>query len=174
MLCNPLDLAKVLMTAERTRGQYSNSMHALACVAQQEGVRKGLWRASGVTVLRAALASAAQLTAYDYAKALLRGGAGSAAVHEATWVHLGASVAAAVAYTTASAPADLIKSRVMAQPCGPERLGPMGCAVQTVRSEGIGALWTGWAASTGRLLPVVLVVFPLMERLRLLLGVSAF
>ena len=51
-VCNPFDLAKVLMSAEKTRGTYSNSIHALVSVAQEEGLFRGLWRASGVTMVR--------------------------------------------------------------------------------------------------------------------------
>ena len=40
------------MSAEKTRGTYSNSIHALVSVAQEEGLFRGLWRASGVTMVR--------------------------------------------------------------------------------------------------------------------------
>jgi hypothetical protein len=46
--------------------------------------------------------------------------------------------------------------------------------VAIVRAEGPLGLWRGWGVSTARLLPVIVLVFPAMERFRLLLGIGAF
>ena len=185
-MCNPFDLAKVLMSAQNTKGRYSNSVHALASVASEEGVWKGLWRASGATMLRATMASGAQLATYDTAKSAAantfkamtdRGIASPFGFAEATLVSAAASMLAAVAYTTAAAPADFVRSRLMARTNsdrGDERLGVLGCVAKAVRTEGIFALWTGWWPSTLRLMPVVVLVFPLMERFRLILGIGAY
>ena len=55
-----------------------------------------------------------------------------------------------------------------------EDASAIDCVLRAVRAEGIGALWTGWWPATLRLLPVVLLVFPLMEHFRLILGIGAF
>lgn len=182
------------MTAEATRGLYANSFDALATIARADGVR-GLWRASGVNMLRASVASGAQLTAYDAAKAAAAAAAGGDASGGGPaalllrWVAAdrlaGGAVAAmvcscvaAVAYTSASAPVDLVKSKLMAvkgfAPPGAAGTTAAGVVLSVVRAEGPKGLWRGWGVSTMRLLPVVVLVFPAMEHLRLVLGVGAF
>ena len=46
---------------------------------------------------------------------------------------------------------------------------PLACA-----ADGVGVLFRGWGASFARLLPVLLLVFPLLERLRVAFGVGVF
>jgi hypothetical protein len=179
-ICSPFDLAKVLMTADgaKTKGvngaaSYANSLDALVTVARREGVWGGLWRASGVSMVRAAVASGAQLATYDYAKTAIA--AGSAIPTTSPVVHLVASLFAALAYTTASAPLDLVKSRVMAQGSNlSKRRGAIATAADVLRNEGVLNFWRGWWAATLRLMPIVVFVFPLMEQLRILLGVGTF
>jgi hypothetical protein len=72
-LCSPFDLVKVQLSAPATRGRFANSLDALATVALAEGPR-ALWRAGGATVLRAAVASGAQLATYDLTKAAIAAG----------------------------------------------------------------------------------------------------
>lgn len=191
-ICSPFDLAKVLMTAEGVKSKdnrndstehengsinqsYVNSLDALFTVARLEGIWNGLWRASGVSMIRAGVASGVQLATYDHTKAAL--GAVSGLGKQNPVVHLGASLFAALAYTTTSAPLDLIKSRVMAQGTVPEkscRKGAYATARDILYTEGIGSFWRGWWPATIRLVPIVILVFPLMEQLRLLLGVDSF
>jgi hypothetical protein len=195
-LTSPLDLAKVRMVAQCSDAEtgppkgkggrrYANSLDALMTIAREEGFGfGGLWRGCWAAVLRAGLASGAQLTAYDAAKAVALSAAGAAAcrAHPAV-VAAFASQAAALAYTTAAAPADLIKSRLMAQrahsvvggePSAHARSSVLEAAVGVVRDEGVLALWRGWVPATLTLMPVVAIVFPLMEFFRSLLGVGSF
>jgi hypothetical protein len=104
-----------------------------------------------------------------------------------------ASVCAAVAYTTAAAPVDLVRSRLMAaaattadtpEPGGggsgigrsarPDTAGAFAMCAAVVQREGIIVLWRGWGPATASLVPVVVLVFPLMERLRSILGVGLY
>eukprot|EP00613_Pedinella_sp_CCMP2098_P012645 CAMPEP_0171649592 /NCGR_PEP_ID=MMETSP0990-20121206/36944_1 /TAXON_ID=483369 /ORGANISM="non described non described, Strain CCMP2098" /LENGTH=402 /DNA_ID=CAMNT_0012227637 /DNA_START=91 /DNA_END=1299 /DNA_ORIENTATION=- len=209
LLTSPLDLAKVRMMAQSRQAQqptngttsssssnsktnkqcvdgpvqknvkYANSFDALFTIAREEGLVGGLWRASGTSVLRAVMASGAQLGAYDVAKAFALT-AGIAGYHPAAASAL-ASQAAAVAYTTAAAPVDLVKNRLMAQQLSdrsqedkPTRFVTLRMIAGVVRSEGLWALWRGWVPATLSLMPVVAIVFPLMELLRSLMGVGAF
>ncbi len=99
---------------------------------------------------------------------------------QAPLLQAGASLLAGLAYTTAAAPVDLVRSRLMAQPRASwppgsaGGAGLAGLARGVVAAGGVAALWRGWAPATARLLPVVLLVFPLMEALRTLLGVGAY
>jgi len=73
---------------------------------------------------------------------------------EGTALHFTASFVAGLAATTLAAPADLVKSRVMADRKGGKGglySGPIDCLVKTVRHEGALALFRGWTASYVRL-----------------------
>jgi len=202
-LASPLDLAKVMLAAQSRKEAasrlaqggagvdggvgggaagvpaaalppgsgpfFANSLDALATVGRRDGVA-ALWRvAGGVAMLRATCASGAQLATYD----CVRGAA-------AGWGPVGltlASACGAVAYATAAAPVDLVKNRVMAAAANADpkdRPGPVAVVASVVRTEGLGALWRGWGPAVIHLLPVVCVVFPLMEQLRKLLGVGVY
>ena len=179
-LCNPFDLVKARMAA--SPDEYQNSLSALGTIAQQEGgtsssaAKRGwaaLWRGTPATSLRAALGSGAQLATYDASKRLIAqfvpGGYGLPV--------LLATCASAAAYVTAAAPADVVKTRLMVAGRGEGAVkydGPIDCLKRSVREEGLMVLYRGWGASFARLLPVLLLVFPLLERLRLAFGVGVF
>ena len=52
--------------------------------------------------------------------------------------------------------------------------GAIDCLRRSIRDEGPLVLFKGWGASFARLLPVLLIVFPLLERLRVAFGVGTF
>jgi len=167
-LTSPLDLAKINMAARATRHCFSNSLECLCTMAWAGGVRT-LWTASGVGVARAMVASGAQLCAYDVAKGL-------------ELPSVLASAVAAVAYTTVAAPMDLVRTRLMStagKKGGKEARESavtlaLGVVAAVTRAGGVRGLWRGWGAATLSLIPVVALVFPVMEALRSTLGVGAF
>lgn len=92
-----------------------------------------------------------------------------------------ATVVSAAAYVTASAPADLVKTRLMIhKPINGSAAGatlyagPLDCLRRSIDDEGLAVLFRGWGASFTRLLPVLLLVMPILERLRALFGVGGF
>lgn len=179
-LCSPLDLVKARMAVSPEA--HPNSLAALMAIALGHDART-LWRGGAATVVRAAMGSGAQLAAYDSTKrafAASFGGADSPRL-AAISIFL-ATVVSAAAHTTASAPADVVKTRLMlvgdlSGGSGEKRrayAGPLDCLRQSVSDEGIGVLFRGWGASYARLLPSMLLVMPLLEQLRALFGVGAF
>ena len=181
-LCNPFDLVKARMAALPT--DYPNSLSALAVIAQREGGAASLWRGAPATTLRAALGSGAQLVTYSSTKRLV---AASPMLPSGYGLPvLLATCASAAAYVTAAAPADLVKTRLMLsrkQQAGAGRgadaelvqyTGAIDCLRRSIRDEGPLVLFKGWGASFARLLPVLLIVFPLLERLRVAFGVGTF
>ena len=73
---------------------------------------------------------------------------------EGTALHFTASFVAGLTATTLAAPADLVKSRIMADKKGGGAAmykGPIDCLLKTVRNEGPLALFRGWTASYVRL-----------------------
>lgn len=160
--CNPLDLAKTRLQHDPDR--YANSLHALAAIPPQT-----LWVGAPASVARAASGSAGQLAAYDVVKqANLQSG------RPAELAVLVASLASSVAYVTCAAPMDVVKARLMVAPDDKTRSTVFGCLVDIWRREGPFAIFAGWLPALLRLLPTTLLVFPLLEKFRLILGAGAF
>ena len=86
-------------------------------------------------------------------------------------LHLVASISAAFAATTASQPADLIKSRMMSDKDCKFR-GTFDCIKYTFRHDGFLGFFRGWTPSFARLCPHFCVSLPLFEQTRKLLGLS--
>ena len=136
--------------------------------------------AMAATIVRAALGSGAQLASYDQAKRSLTALLSSCPGGSAMAITL-ATVVSAAAYVTASAPADLVKTRLMIhKPNNGSAAGatlyagPLDCLRRSIDDEGLAVLFRGWGASFTRLLPVLLLVMPILERLRALFGVGGF
>lgn len=71
----------------------------------------------------------------------------------------------------------MIKTRLMASReagDGRRHATILGAASELVRAEGVAALWRGWLPATLSLMPIVAIVFPLMEWLRAAMGVGVF
>ena len=162
LLVAPLDLVKTRL--QRDPGRYASSSAALRAVARDRGAA-GLWTAAAPTVIRAAAASAAQLTTYSAVKARVAAAAPALAVPIAT-------VAAAVAYVTAASPADVVRATMMVAPDGSPQTA--ASVVADLYRAGPSAFFRGWSPALARLLPIVLLVFPLMEWLRTFLGATVF
>ena len=80
---------------------------------------------------------------------------------------------------TLGAPADVIKTRIMNQPMnssgrGTTYTGIVDCFRQTVKNEGLGALYKGWLPTWMRMAPWSLTFFLSFEQLRRLAGLSSF
>ena len=147
---------------------------------QRVVVSAALWRGAPATTLRAALGSGAQLVTYSSAKRMV---AASPFLPSGYGLPvLVATCASAAAYVTAAAPADLVKTRLMlsreskpgADAEHVQYAGALDCLRRSVREEGVLVLFKGWGASFARLLPVLIIVFPLLERLRMAFGVGTF
>merc|ERR1712048_1252877 len=83
--------------------------------------------------------------------------------------HVAASMGAGFLSTIASSPIDLVKSRMMNQPCddaGNPKLytSPLHCLKQTVANEGIRGLFAGFWPSYLRLGPHTILVFVVVEQ----------
>jgi len=170
-LCCPTDVAKVRMQADGMLGRrrYENVAHALGSIARAEGLR-GLYGGVVPTVQRAAVVTAVELSAYDEAKSLLVSVAGCDA--RAASTHLLAAVAAGSLSALAASPADVVRSRVMNQPRdaatgrGLLYSGSFDCLAQSVRAEGVLALYKGLWPALARQGPHCCVSFLVIEQLR--------
>lgn len=95
-------------------------------------------------------------------------------------LHIVCSIISGLCATTAAAPADIIKTRIMNDRArsaeGGKKLysGVLDCLWKTVTHEGPQALLRGWVPSYLRLGPHFLISLPLLEQCRKLFGLGYF
>lgn len=154
-VCNPTDVVKVRMQAENTaagaKPRYRHVFHAFSEIFKNEGMR-GLYKGVSPTVQRAAVVASVELASYDEIKTLLIQHAGMGSTAAST--HLTASILAGFLCTIASSPLDVIKSRVMNQPVGPDGRGltytsTVDAFRKSVKAEGVLSLWKGFWPNFG-------------------------
>ncbi|KAF6767120.1 Mitochondrial substrate/solute carrier [Kalmanozyma brasiliensis GHG001] len=164
---NPADILLVRMTSDVNRKPadrygYPNAISGLARMTKEEGVGS-LFRGLGPNTVRAVLMNASQLATYDVFKNLLLS---SNLFSEGTALHFSASFMAGTVATTVCSPADVIKSRVMNAAGSGE--GVLKALRGDLRKEGVGFLFRGWTPAWMRLSPNTIIVFVVLEKLRLL------
>lgn len=171
---NPADVAMVRMQADGRlpacdRRNYKSVIDAISQMRKNEGITS-LWRGSSLTVNRAMLVTASQLASYDQIKEsildknLMKDGLGT---------HVTASFAAGFVASVVTNPVDVIKTRVMNMKVEPGNAPPysgaIDCAMKTVRSEGLLALYKGFIPTISRQGPFTVVLFVTLEQVRKLL-----
>lgn len=156
----PADLVKVQMQAAgsgsaarkhvegntRQLGLLGTLRHILSV----EGIA-GLWRGAGPAVQRAALVNLGELATYDQAKHTLLS---LQLVPEGLPAHVASSVASGLVASLVSTPADVIKTRLMAQRRGPVKGGESSvgssCGGGSSGGVGGGSTGSGGGSSVGR------------------------
>lgn len=144
-IANPTDVLKVRM---QVLGM-ENRLGLFACfkdVYKLEGV-SGLWRGVGPTSQRAAVIAAVELPIYDFCKHCLKSKLG-----DSVYNHFISSFLASLATAVASTPLDVIRTRLMNQrnyiitdrKSNNVYKGSLDCLIQTVKNEGIMALYKGF------------------------------
>ncbi|SJX61751.1 probable DIC1-Mitochondrial dicarboxylate carrier protein [Sporisorium reilianum f. sp. reilianum] len=168
---NPADIVLVRMTSDVNKPRaerygYPNAVSGLVRMTRDEGVAS-LFRGLAPNTVRAVLMNASQLATYDVFKTLLLS---SGYFAEGTALHFSASFMAGTVATTVCSPADVIKSRVM------NAAGSGEGIFKTLRAdlgrEGVGFLFRGWTPAWMRLSPNTIIVFVVLEKLRLLVDYS--
>ncbi|CAH2037668.1 unnamed protein product, partial [Iphiclides podalirius] len=151
LIASPTDLVKVQMQAEgrrRLQGKpprFENCRQAYAMIFNESGL-KGFWRGAVPNVQRAALVNLGDLAAYDYSKQLLIRELGMA---DSLLAHSIAAFAAGLSAAVIGTPADVLKTRLMNQPVGPDGRGSLyrgmiDCLQQSVKNEGVLSLYKGF------------------------------
>ena len=181
IISNPVDVVKVGIMAEAgaigSDGRYStglragevprwpNTLSALRSVVEEGHSLRG----AVPSVLRGMLMAASQLASYDHSKYLIC--VDLQLVADGPKAHVLCSQISAVCATLVTAPADMIKTRVMGDLHGLYR-GPLDCVMQTCQRDGVLALWRGALPSFLRIGPHFLITFPLYEQLRRYVGLG--
>ncbi|XP_046362660.1 kidney mitochondrial carrier protein 1-like [Haliotis rufescens] len=172
-IANPTDVLKVRLQAQGTSGNRDNMLCAFLNIYRTEGL-PGLWRGVFPTAQRAATVAGVELPAYDICKRQI---IHSGYLGDTKTTHFIASFLAGLAGAIASNPIDVIKTRLMNQ----KRLktavisdgvapaiytSTTDCFVQTVKTEGIMALYKGFIPTWVRLGPWNIIFFMTYEHLK--------
>eukprot|EP01084_Bolivina_argentea_P245633 411190_1 len=150
--------------------KYKHTFAAFSGIYREYGFT-GLYKGCTPTVVRAALTTSAQLATYDHTKYILKR---NNIMIEGFPLHIVASLVAGLTATTACAPADLIKTRIMCDPRKELYKNPIDCVYKTVKYDGLMGLFRGWVPSYARGGPHFIIVFPLLEQMRKLFGLGYF
>ncbi|XP_020801864.1 mitochondrial uncoupling protein Bmcp [Drosophila serrata] len=172
-IANPTDVLKVRMQVHG-KGQHQSLLGCFGEIYKYEGVR-GLWRGVGPTAQRAVVIASVELPVYDFCKLQLMTAFGD---HVAN--HFISSFIASLGSAIASTPIDVIRTRLMNQrhvsmsingvvtAAATPKLysGSLDCAVQTIRNEGLLALYKGFIPTWVRMGPWNIIFFITYEQLK--------
>ena len=172
-IANPFDVSLIRMQADghwkpAKRRNYKHVFDAIASIVRQEGAAT-LWRGCGPTVIRAALCTLTQLPTYLYAKELLL----SSAPHwlfpnksDDAKLHIISSLASAAAASLATAPVDVVKTRIInmnKKGGGHQYSSAIDCVMKILRYEGVRGMYKGLLPTFVRLAPHTVVLWTVQE-----------
>lgn len=166
-IANPTDVLKVRMQVLGLRSR-SGVFACFKDIYSQEGI-SGLWRGVGPTSQRAAVIAAVELPVYDFCKHYLKEKLGDTMSN-----HFVSSFIASLGSAVASTPLDVIRTRLMNQ----RKLlsaessvriysGGLDCMIQTVKYEGVMALYKGFVPTWLRMGPWNIIFFITYEQLKI-------
>ncbi|ORX98961.1 mitochondrial carrier [Basidiobolus meristosporus CBS 931.73] len=161
---NPGDVLTIRMANDgnlppELRRNYKHIFDGLVRIVGEDGVM-GLFRGVWPTTIRAMLMTSAQIASYDSFKNLLLNHVGMA---DGIGTHLASSLLAGLVATTVTSPVDVIKTRVMNSHSNENAIR---ITVNTVRNEGVRALFKGWLSAFIRLGPHTILTFVFLEKFR--------
>lgn len=165
---NPADIVNVRMQAdsrlpEAQRRNYKHAVDGLLRVQREEGT-EALLRGVRPNIIRAMLLTTGQIAAYDLAKATLLANT-AVPLEDNLQTHILSSLVAGLVATTACAPADVVKTRLMNMQHN-EYASATDCFLKIVKHEGLRGLYKGWLPAYMRLGPQTLLTFVFLEQLR--------
>jgi solute carrier family 25 (mitochondrial dicarboxylate transporter), member 10 len=165
---NPADIVNIRMQADsrvppEQRRNYKHAIDGLLRVRREEG-SAALLRGVRPNIIRAMLLTTGQIAAYDLAKASLLSNR-VVPMADNVQTHILASMVAGLVATTACAPADVVKTRLMNMKHN-EYKSATDCFLKVVEHEGVRGLYKGWLPAYMRLGPQTLLTFVFLEQLR--------
>ncbi|RDD47652.1 Kidney mitochondrial carrier protein 1 [Trichoplax sp. H2] len=162
-IANPTDVLKVRMQAgSRMNLTGKNVLRSFADIYKEEGIR-GLYRGVGPTSQRAAVIVAVQMPTYELSKREL---IKSQLMNDGLSTHLCCSMISGLSMALVSNPLDVIKtrmvnqsaSRIVSKRSASFYKNSFHCLYQTIRGEGILALYKGFVPSFLRVGPWNVIV----------------
>ncbi|XP_045199452.1 kidney mitochondrial carrier protein 1-like [Mercenaria mercenaria] len=174
-VANPTDVLKVRMQARSSLRGNESMFQAFHDIFRQEGL-PGLWRGVGPTAQRAAIVVGVELPAYDMIKRYLLN---HEIMGDTKSNHFTSSFIAGLAGAIASTPVDVVKTRLMNQRKLKASViinggvavpaiytSSLHCLTQTVKTEGVMALYKGFIPNWLRLGPWNIIFFMTYEQLK--------
>ncbi|KDQ20457.1 hypothetical protein BOTBODRAFT_26464 [Botryobasidium botryosum FD-172 SS1] len=163
---NPADILLVRMTTDSLRPpdrqrRYRNAVDGLIRLVREEGVG-ALAKGAGANTTRAILMGASQLASYDYFKHLF--GSPRFGLKDGLGLHVISSLGSGFVATTICAPADVLKSRVMAT--SNSSSSTLDVLKNILRTEGPKFLFKGWTPAFVRLAPNTVLLFVFLEQFK--------
>ncbi|XP_065910309.1 mitochondrial uncoupling protein 4-like [Dysidea avara] len=179
-LASPTDLVKVQMQMEGRRQlegkkpRYRGTFDAFRSILRESGIR-GLWKGWAPNCQRAAIVCLGDLTTYDTAKQFILRNTG---LDDNAFVHAMSSGCSGLVSATLGTPADVVKTRMMNQKYvngrGVVFRSSFDCLSQTIKAEGVPALWKGFLPTWSRMAPWSLTFWLVYEEVRVLAGLGNF
>eukprot|EP00730_Choanoeca_flexa_P009719 TRINITY_DN12981_c0_g1_i1.p1 TRINITY_DN12981_c0_g1~~TRINITY_DN12981_c0_g1_i1.p1 ORF type:complete len:297 (+),score=33.16 TRINITY_DN12981_c0_g1_i1:138-1028(+) len=169
-LATPTDLMKVRLQVDGMKGgppRYRGMAHCFMSIVREEGAL-GLFKGAGPTMGRATMLAAVEMSSYDEIKTqLVKNHIITPGTISGVLI---SSLSSGLLCAMTTSPFDVVKSRVMGQPVGPDGKGTLyrsmlDCFVKTMRQEGFFALYKGFFPNWGRLGPRGVICFVTMEYL---------
>ncbi|GFR13190.1 kidney mitochondrial carrier protein 1 [Trichonephila clavata] len=172
-IANPTDVLKVRLQAEKQAYAQKGMLRCFLDIYKTEGV-KGLWRGVCPTAQRAAVCAGVELPVYDITKKNL---ILSGMIEDGVLNHFVSSFTAGLSGAIASTPIDVVRTRLMNQRKLRTALvngarvdvlytGSFHCAIHTVQTEGILALYKGFVPTWVRLGPWNMIFFIMYEQMK--------
>ncbi|KAF7194446.1 Mitochondrial oxaloacetate transport protein [Pseudocercospora fuligena] len=142
-----------------TQHQYRSAADGLRQIYGAEGI-KGLWRGVGPAMVRTGFGSSVQLPTYFLAKRVLQR---NFDIKDGTPLHLMSSTASGFVVCVVMHPPDTVMSRMYNQ-TGNLYNGAFDCLYNTVKIEGVLAVYKGFFAHLARILPHTILTLTLAEQ----------
>ncbi|XP_065058964.1 mitochondrial carnitine/acylcarnitine carrier protein-like [Rhopilema esculentum] len=149
----PGERIKCLLQVQKGSGsskvKFKGPVHCAVQIYKESGLRKGLYKGLGFTLLRDIPASGAYFVTYEYAIRNL----GIEGKSKSPWKIILAGGSAGILANIVGLPADVMKSRYQTAPADKYRRGLMNIAMQTLREEGLQAFFRGATPMLARAFP---------------------
>lgn len=175
LVCNPIELVKTRQqgSAGNFQGRYTykGPLDGFRQLHKAEGI-KGMWRGTGISMVRSASVTGPHLTTYTGVKDLF---VEKGWLKDAPPLHILASLTGGMAGILCNHPFDLVRNRLYNQPLGADGRGTIysgvaDCISQVARTEGMAVFYRGFWAHYMRVGPHYIITFTLLEQLKLALG----
>ena len=168
----PSEVSLVRMSGDRklsptdpNRRNYTSAFNAMRRIASEEGVTS-LWKGATPTIARAILLNMGQMPVASQAKEVISEKTGMSGIP----LKFASTMVASVFAVGFSCPADVIKSRMQNMQPG-EYEGPVDCAKQMIRKEGLLSLYKGYTPAFIKLAPHTVISFIILDTLsQMILG----
>jgi len=175
LLASPCDLVRIRMQASAgsvdahgilTTGlcagqpqEFRSTFHAVFTLASQRGI-SAFFQGIGVNVVRSTCMTVGTVPVYEHTKHIAKS---RFEFEDSPTLHFGAGIVTGLVGTTVTAPADVIRTRVMS---AAEGMGIVGAASSVLRDHGPVGFFRGWTPAYIRIGPLFFFMPALIEQVR--------